>query len=226
MIASLKYEQLPPFCNHCRIVGHSLGTCSAVAKQPETLEKGLHKQATHFKPHVPSTWVRKEGTVVEPPVVSKNDFEALATLENEEMATDNAKEEDTRHLETSLGEKERMDILGPSGALLDLKSRGMDSGSLPENAASDDNSSNTQMGVSTSKKGHNGKKVIRKEYSLRNKPVNGPTLHSPPHDTTFTITSTTDTRVLASMRIATNRSWADLCDEDDTPSKHEDAIPR
>lgn len=39
MFASLKYEQLPPFCNHCGIVGHSLDSCRAAPRRSEKVER-------------------------------------------------------------------------------------------------------------------------------------------------------------------------------------------
>lgn len=35
MFASLKYQQLPPFCNQCNIVGHSLDSCQTIRKGGE-----------------------------------------------------------------------------------------------------------------------------------------------------------------------------------------------
>lgn len=62
MIASLKYEQLPPFCNHYGFVGHSLENCSnvkgrkvvedRVAVNPKAIGKQVHEKS----------WIHKEET--------------------------------------------------------------------------------------------------------------------------------------------------------------------
>lgn len=68
------------------------------------------------------------------------------------------------------------------------------------------------------KKGHaKHKGGVAKEYNLRNKPL---TITSQIHENTYTLTSAADTDALVSMRKASNKSWADMCDEDDNPPKH------
>lgn len=56
--ASLKYKQLPPFCSHCGIVGHTLETCRAVAgwstKQDKPKAPKVHNAPT------PEAWIRKD----------------------------------------------------------------------------------------------------------------------------------------------------------------------
>lgn len=40
MFASLKYEQLPYFCSHCGIIGHSLESCRSLHGRKEGANQG------------------------------------------------------------------------------------------------------------------------------------------------------------------------------------------
>lgn len=69
-----------------------------------------------------------------------------------------------------------------------------------------------------SKKGPaRGKSFVVKEYNLRKKSV---VVSSPMNENSFTISSNADTEALASMGKAATKSWANMHDEDDNPSKH------
>lgn len=60
MFASLRYEQLPPFCSHCRIVGHNLDSCRVVPRKSTKMEKmnNLVPAPNHPAQEV---WVHKDG---------------------------------------------------------------------------------------------------------------------------------------------------------------------
>lgn len=65
LFASLKYEQLPPFCNHCGIVGHSLDSCKSVkgrkvVEDKSMAGKNLGRQMNNTRKDV--EWVPKEST--------------------------------------------------------------------------------------------------------------------------------------------------------------------
>lgn len=220
MFASIKYEQLPPFCSHCGIVGHPLSSCRAAPIRPSTAEKKEKNVAATTRPPTAESlglWVRKETVVTKGPVLEKehgmagsglitsNAFEALAGLD------EGANFEDPR--EGLLADKnvECMDN-NPPGGSANSRSHGIDEPNSVQPAAS-----------SSVKRGK--KSTVTKEYNLRNKSIaesSTPKIVSFPQDSpTYTITSNVDTRALASMRAAANKSWADLCDEEaDPPPKH------
>lgn len=89
MFASLKYEQLPHFCDHCGIIGHSLDTHRAV-KDGKNENKHTEKVPTKHPKHKSAEreQVRKGVTnltaqvnELEQELASKNGFAILAEME-------------------------------------------------------------------------------------------------------------------------------------------------
>lgn len=77
MFASIKYEQLPYFCNHCGIIGHSIDSCRVVNNFKGEEERVQHKAPSKsHKRNVEGEWFRKGETQnEEPPLVQNQDVE-------------------------------------------------------------------------------------------------------------------------------------------------------
>lgn len=87
MFASLKYEKLPHFCNHCAIIGHSIDNRRSVkgTKGKEERRKNTVKTLKQQKSKVSEgEWIQKGRNVFTnfvPEIATKNGFEALADLD-------------------------------------------------------------------------------------------------------------------------------------------------
>lgn len=59
MFASLKYEQLPTYCNHCGIVGHSIDNCRSVKGRQGEESMSVPKQGGKHQKEKPKVgeWV-------------------------------------------------------------------------------------------------------------------------------------------------------------------------
>lgn len=87
--ASLKYEQLPSFCNHCGFIGHSLDSCRASKGRKEEEERAPKIPTKPTKPNSnEGEWEvkgRKQvmDTVIEKNngLISENGFVALEGLD-------------------------------------------------------------------------------------------------------------------------------------------------
>lgn len=100
LFASLKYEQLPSFCNHCSFVGYSLDSCRSVKNwkdDDKPAKKQFGKQSRNKQKE--GDWVKKEPTPQARKgdngknILSKNGFEALANLIVEENDIENQMEQ-------------------------------------------------------------------------------------------------------------------------------------
>lgn len=164
-------------------------------------------------------------------LLSRNGFEVLADLEVEE-----------KDLENQVDQNLEVDIIPGNGVMARMdveENRAMNHLSNDECFGEHGNThinianamqTSSNMGSSnlhppmSGKKGGKGKVSVTKEYFLRNKPTHntgGSRLaSSPPHDTSYTITSNVDNDALASMRFVATKSWADQCEEEENPLKH------
>lgn len=239
MFASLKYEQLLPFCSHCGIVGHSLDGCISVKSrkgEDESLNaKPLGRQSRNKQKD--EDWVPKardqpqeNDTPTDDVVLSKNEFQALADLKAEEIDQEGRQANQGANL--SIPGVVEEDMIGKPpmevnhSLLMEEEGQcGQGTGSRVEDVAiisSGTSSSSLRPSVS-GRKGGKEKLPITKEYNLRNRPADsngGSRLASPPHDTSYVITSRVDNEALASMKLASSRSWADQCEDEDFPPKH------
>lgn len=81
MFASLEYKQLPPFCNNCGIMGHSLDICQSIKVRTDELYKVPAAAKAIEKPpkekHNDGEWVRKGGKSLEKPLNPKNPDEVV-----------------------------------------------------------------------------------------------------------------------------------------------------
>lgn len=233
--ASLKYEQLPLFCNHCAIVGHSLGTChSFTDKRPP------ENKATHWQDRANTeTWVKKDKPIEEgskglrwqdnvemnKEVTLHNGFDALEGLDGEENVAENI-----GGIENDSAE-DQMDR-GKVNTLEGIGEQPQDNSVVPLAAQQSPGCSEnrSEIGASVSRRQEaRGKARVTKEYNLRNKATSssvGARLSSPPHDNTYSFNPNADTEALNSMRMVAKKSWANLCEEDTHPPKHGDKRAR
>lgn len=242
--ASLKYEQLPPFCNHCGIVGHSLENCRSVkvrlGETGKAPTKGTDKpQKINMRE---GEWVRKGGRSLEEPPLEEPPISHLAVNNQQDpiihVAINNQQGlASTNSFALLVDVDDREDLIAESGckALPDANVEHMvdnfqpsaqgegdltATGTLPVvdggHVAASGSSSLRPDSHATVAKHRAGKSKVTKDYNLRNKPL----VSSPMHENNYTISSNVNTEALASMRMVSTRSWADQCEEENDPPKH------
>lgn len=174
--------------------------------------------------HTQADKVPEEGNLI-----SNNGFAVLADLDGVEDEQDDRV---GQALETNIpleGEQAhnladcRVDMVTGNESNLGVLGISQPLGLIARPETSDTGSSQSLPPMSGKKVGKN-KQVIPKEYFLRNKVVynNGGArvASSPPHDTSYAITSNVDSDALASMKMVANKNWADQCEEEEYPLKH------
>lgn len=213
LFSSLKYKQMPLFCNNCGIVGHVFGTCRTITGQKLREDREAGKASGLSGKHTTrvdgGAWVQKDivptsEKVIKDPITAlenQNAFAALKGLEEGEML---AKE---THGENSMASNTN------DANMVDVSS-----------SANNDNSTRNEVGVgqvvASSKKGQNCG-FISKEYNLHNKAVVSHSVRSsPPTEQNFVLGCQEDSVAMKSMRAVASKSWADMCEDDLNPPKH------
>lgn len=206
----IKYEQLPHFCNHCGIVGHSVESCRVVKSRKGEEEKVVKPtvKPTKLKP-AEGEWIckgksskvdlvqEKEG------LHSHNGFPALDGLEDEGVGLEvqsvvssspsDAHDEQMLDVMTK-GDKDQaplVTVANPTEGSISAHSSKVDKLEKAVMGLSSNSGSLTLAHASkaTAQKGKNCAMVIFfRDYNLQNKPSHNRVRTSSPYDNSYVIT--------------------------------------